>query len=694
MQIDEFYVDLMNTARARAEIDNDYVASAFFLETAERLEDAEEVDHLLPAHFEGVGERGRRLAVDGYDLSDADGSVALAVMHYVPDARPRKPSTLTQTEARRSFGALSAFLSEAMTGRFEEEREESSAEFQLARDLRTRGRNVTRYRFYLLTNAAMSARAKAIESAELNGVRVDYHIWDATRFHQLFLSTAGREELEIDLTEWNDRGIGALRATGTSKDVETYLLALPGTMLADLYGRFGSRLLESNVRSYLSARGAVNKGIRSTLITEPESFLAYNNGITATATGVMLDPSETRILSIRDLQIVNGGQTTASLFYVQREGKAARELGEAFVQAKLVVVDPEVAADMVPRISRYANSQNRVSEADFFSNSPFHVRLEGISRRLLAPPRPGISFQVKWFYERTRGQYLNEQGKLSPAEAKRFASTFPRDRVITKTDAARYESAWAQRPHIVSSGAQKNFVAFAGDVAGRWESSPDEFNEVYFKSLVAKALLYQGVRRAVAKSAWYESGYLANIVAYAMAKLAHSIQVQAPGRALNFDGIWQAQGVSPELEAVGVEVAHVCFKVLTDPQRPVINVTEWAKREACWEAVKKVHWMLPAELSADLVSTERVIESKRNARATQRIDSGIEAQGRVVRIGPTGWAVVRDFVTARNLATPLERDLLVVACSGRRVPSEKQSVLLLRLLDKASSEGLTGVDAF
>ena len=81
VQLDEFYVDLMNTVRARAEIDNDYVRSAFFLEMAERLEDAEEVEQLLPAHFDGAGDRGRRLAVDGYDLSDADGSVALAVMH-------------------------------------------------------------------------------------------------------------------------------------------------------------------------------------------------------------------------------------------------------------------------------------------------------------------------------------------------------------------------------------------------------------------------------------------------------------------------------------------------------------------------------------------------------------------------------------------------------------------------------------
>ncbi len=468
-------------------------------------------------------------------------------------------------------------------------------------------------------------------------------------------------------------------------------MALPGTVLADLYGRYGSRLLESNVRSFLSARGSVNRGIRSTLLSEPWSFLAYNNGVTATATDVTIDPATNAIVAIKDLQIVNGGQTTASLFYVRRERRQNRSLGDAFVQAKLVVVSPSVAEEMVPRISRYANSQNRVSEADFFSNSPFHVRLENLSQRLLAPAKAGLNYQTKWFYERTRGQYLNEAGKMTSSEAKRFALTYPRDQVLTKTDAARYESAWAQKPHVVSAGAQKNFLAFAEDVAKRWEASPEDFNEAYFKHLVSKAILYARLRRIIARADWYQSGYLANIVAYAMAKLACAIETQALGFELDFDAIWQAQGLSPALERAGLDVAYQCFLGLTDPNRPVVNVTEWAKREACWESIRRSHWVLPDDLRSELASKAAVVEGRRSARDVQKIDSGIEAQARVMAIGVQGWAAVRDFTIQRNMATPLERDLLGVACSPRKVPSEKQSVLLLRLLDRAHSEGLQGL---
>ena len=78
--------------------------------------------------------------------------------------------------------------------------------------------------------------------------------------------------------------------------------------------------------------------------------------------------------SIKDLQIVNGGQTTASLFHTRRSDKA--DLGEVFVQMKLTVIDDEKSEEVVPRISEFANTQNKVNAADFFSNHPFHVRME------------------------------------------------------------------------------------------------------------------------------------------------------------------------------------------------------------------------------------------------------------------------------------------------------------------------------
>ena len=256
-------------------------------------------------------------------------------------------------------------------------------------------------------------------------------------------------------------------------------------------------------------------------------------------------------------------------------------------------MSPELAQALVPNISRFANSQNRVNEADFFSNSPFHIRLEELSRRILTPARPGVAYQSKWFYERTRGQYANEKAKLgNSAEEKKFAATFPRTQVITKTDAAKYVVSWARKPHLVSSGAQKNFVAFAEEVARKWESSSESFNESYFKDLVGQAILYNTIRAAVAKQPWYRSGYLANIVTYTVAKVSDVIAKAGRGK-FEFDSVWQRQEISEATRKFALKIAEQVLRVLTSDRRPVANVTEWAKRDQCWETVQAFSVALP-----------------------------------------------------------------------------------------------------
>ena len=155
---------------------------------------------------------------------------------------------------------------------------------------------------------------------------------------------------------------------------------------------------------------------------------------------------------------MNGGQTTASI-HVAKLRKL--DLTGTFVQMKLSVVTPERATELVPRISEYANSQNRVSAADFFANHPFHVRIEGFSRRLHASSPDGTFRQSKWFYERARGQYADARANLTPAQRKKFDLENPRSQLFAKTDLAKFLSVWEGRPHEVSLGAQKNFAAFA-----------------------------------------------------------------------------------------------------------------------------------------------------------------------------------------------------------------------------------------
>jgi hypothetical protein len=684
MDLDEYYQDLRNKVSLRADVENDYTSSSFVAEVAEELEDAGEIENLTLLHFEGAGSGRRKLLVDGYDLDDPDGSVALAALVFTGSA---SLSTLTMADTKRTLTQLENFLRESLSGDFIRDREESSPAYMLAESLRRRGRSITRYRLYLITDAKLSDRSRTIETSDLDGTPVEYHIWDISRLYQVHESKQGREALDIDLTCWLQGGLPALEIT-QAEDFSTYLAAVPGALIADLYERYGSRLLESNVRSYLSARGKVNKGIRTTVQKEPGMFLAYNNGITATATGVKTDGTiggQCSLQLIRDLQIVNGGQTTASLFFIRREEREA-DLAPVYVQMKLVVVDPERALEMVPNISRYANSQNRISEVDFFSNSPYHIRLEELSRRVLVPAQPGVNFQTKWFYERARGQYANERAKLSASGQKKFDATYPRKQVITKTDLAKYEVSFDQKPHMVSAGAQKNFVAFADAVGSRWEKAPTDFNELYFKEVVVKALVYNEFRTLISRAEWYDKGYLANIVTYTIAKLVQEVDRQGSGRQIDLVSIWNSQSIPSSMSNAALQIGKIVFGLLTAPNRGVQNVTEWAKKKECWESIEQVQIPLSDEFLGTLVRRERQVAAKKDARAVQKIDDGIEAQMRVLKVPARAWIAATEFGTQRRVLSPKDLGVLKVVSNGG-LPTERQSLHLLDLIQRLEDSG-------
>jgi hypothetical protein len=682
MNLSDFRADLLNRVETRAAVEQTFTREAFMGEIGERLSEAEEIEQLEVLDFEGHGTRKRKLAVHGFDLNDSDDSVALAVLSF--DGGAQVP-TINTSEVTQRFRALQYFVEESLTGEFQEEREESTSEFQLAEDLRYRGRAVSRYRLYLVTDKQLGSGVRTLESTTVNGVPADFHLWDVSRFKQVAESRTGRDPLVIDLTRWGAAGLPALEVVDSASELKTYLAAVPGDMLADLYEAHGSRLLEGNVRSYLSNRSKVNKGIRSTVAATPANFLAYNNGITATATAV--EKAHGGLRAITDLQIVNGGQTTASLFYVKRENKG-EPLDDVFVQMKLVVVEPEVAADMIPKVSRFANSQNRVSEADFFSNSPFHIRLEELSRRVLVPPQPGVPFQTKWFYERTRGSYQNEKSKRSASQQKKFEAEYPRSQVIDKTAAAKYEVTWGMQPHRVSAGAQKNFVAFAEMVARKWETSDLAFNELYWKQLVAKGILFENVRKAVAKADWYEKGYLANYVTYTLAKLAHEVGKQARGGVFDFDTIWEKQDVSGAVIDECLVIGEKVQRVLLSDSRPVQNVTEWAEREQCWELVKQFDHPLSPAVASSLADRSRVVEKRREAATTMKIDKGIDVQMMVVTKQASEWVALEEFAREKRLLTEKEVGILALV-TGRKIgfPTEAQCKVLVTLLMRAKEMG-------
>ena len=686
MDLDEFRADFLNEAASWASSDLNFRHSSFVEVAVTHLEDAGEVADFEACYFRRPGIGRRALAIDGYAFDEADASLRVFVAN--PSFAEAAPS-LTQTEASTLLGRLRAFLEEAVSGRLEPELEISSAEYGFAQEVRRRFPEVSRIRAYLLSDAVLSSRARDWPEAEVEGVPVEFHVWDIARFHRLHESRSGRDDLAIDLSALVDGGLPCIEAGTDSDDYAAYLCVVPGRVLAEMYEEYGSRLLEANVRSFLTIKGRVNKGIRNTILHDASSFFAYNNGIAATASKVTIEDGDhgLRLVNATDLQIVNGGQTTASIASAHLNDHAS--LDHVFVPMKLSVIAPEKSGEMIPWISRFANSQNRVNDADFFANHDYHRRLQEISRRLWAPARPGTQHETHWFYERARASYMNETAVLSPAKKRRFMEINPRNQVITKTELAKSENAWAERPNVVSKGAQKNFLDFADRTTKEWDADPDRFNEHYFRSVVCRVILFRKTEEIVSAQPWFGGGYRPNVVAYTLARLARLIEDDGAKRRLDVDAIWLRQGTTPAIDAQLTLIAKAMNDVITWAERRVQNITEWAKQSDCWERARTSPVELLPELAAELCESERVVTAARAAKTLQHLDSGIGAQAQVVELGSAYWTGAWTWAQQHRLIGPDEDRLMRQAAGfGHGLPTDWQSVKLLDLKKRLELEGL------
>ena len=685
MDLNDFRKDFLESVRASASAEENFAESAFVEYASAQLEEMEELSDTGIAYFRGTGTKRRALAVDAYSFDGVDDSARLILAEW---RGQEALETITQTDAATSFGRLRAFVEEALGGRLHTQLEDSSPQAALAMELFNRRTSIPRFRFYLITDCALSTRVRDWPEGQIAGIPAEYHIWDIGRFHRVHESKTGRDELEVDFTEFDKKGISCLSASVDSADYRAYLCVISGKTLAEIYNRYGSRLLEGNVRSFLSVKGKVNKGIRNTILNEPAMFFAYNNGIAATASEIEVAGSgaSARITKAKDLQIVNGGQTTASLANSLRAEGAGLE--HIFVQMKLSVVSPDKSEQVIPQISRYANSQNKVSDADFFSNHPFHRRIEEISRRVYAPAVGGAQHETYWFYERARGQYLNEQSNLKGAKKMIFVKQHPKDQLITKTDMAKFENAWRGLPHQVSMGAQKNFMRFAEWIGSRWESSELDFNDDYFFRSVAKAILYRTTEKLVSAQSWYEGGYRANIVAYTVAKLADLIENNGQRKLFDLRGVWQKQSVSAALEAQLMVIAEKVFGVIVSPEGGFQNVTEWCKKELCWERVRALEIPLLPKLCAELIDREENRAILKGAKKQRVVDNGIAAQTAVLNLGGGYWNSLQAWAKTKALLNAEQDRLVSVAAQmPRKIPQDFQCEALLEIKAAMEQEG-------
>ncbi|MBK6973904.1 MAG: AIPR family protein [Sterolibacteriaceae bacterium] len=698
--LEDFHTELLADVRARVPdgCDSDELDFAFVCEVGGRLLDAEEFQDFIPCRYVGLGPRNKKLRVDGYEFDEADDSIRLLIADF---GNKHVLETIIRTRAESLFTQLKAFVDESATGRIWTSASESSDQIgELCSLIKQKhsvkhggGRSVSRYRFYLITDSKLSDRVKDLPEDEYDGVPVEYHIWDISRLKAVSSSILGTEELEIDFTEFVEGGLPCLKAS-KSDDYDGFLCVIPGDALAELYDRFGSRLLEGNVRSFLSTSGKINRGIQGTIRAEPGRFFVYNNGISATATSADVRMSENgpRLCSARYLQIVNGGQTTASLQIAKRKDNASLE--GIHVQMKLSVVkakDTELLDSMIQNIAKFSNSQNKVSDADFFSNHPFHRAMERRSRSIKAPASGGAQFNTFWFYERARGQYLNMQSHMTLAQKRSFQRENPRAQLITKTDLAKYENSWLMLPHVVSRGAQKNFVVFAEYVGKEYGADGYKFdNDLYFKEVVARAILFKFVEKMVsqAKATWYGGDYRAQIVTYTLAKLASVIETEAPRLTLDLKSVWTRQSITLGLAGQLEEIAKVVARTITIPPVPQMNVGEWCKKEDCWDGVWSQKILLTPALRSELISAEEASLDGKDARQQGEEDSKINAVIEVVRLNELGcWRRLSEWCAKFSAISGTDSDLVRSASRRGWIPSDRQANRLIQVLRRKEHEG-------
>ena len=687
----EFKKDFLTSIKTAAAVTGEGSCAAFVENISQYLIDSEVLSDFTPSFYTGLGGRNGRAKyrVDGYVYDEFDQTMNLVIADYNGGDLER---TLTNTSAKAIFGQLRLFLQTALRTNLCREIEMSTPCADLVDFLRANEKNIRKYRMLIYTDADMSSAIKTVDIEDFEGIPIEGQIWDIERLFRVCCSDLGRQIIEIDFKEYCKEGIPCLEASSAATDqYSSYLGVIPGRVLADIYDKYGSKLLEGNVRSFLSTKVAVNKKIRATILNMPQMFFAFNNGISATAMDVVIENTEHGrfITFARDFQIINGGQTTASLSNARYKDKAIMDA--IYVQMKLTAIDettPEESDELIRNISRSSNSQNKVSDADFFASHPFHRQMEQISRHLFAPATGGAQYETRWFYERARGQYLQEQMRLTPAKKKQFELQHPKNQVIKKTDLAKVQNTWRELPHIVSKGAQTNFSSFAEYIDSEWTNNETQFNERYFQSTAALLLMFRYLERQIPKQSWYEGGYRANIIYYTVSLFHRLIKAQFPGSDLDLILIWNRQDLPEQVETTLLALAEVVLKKLTDPSRKVANVTQWCKRLECWNEVKMVSFTLPPALKSCLITIDEEKVAQRSAQKDQKETHDINAQVEVFNYSVDKWKELSKFAVMKHLVTSADVTALNIACQiPNKIPTAAQSKRLLALMEKAIEEG-------
>lgn len=644
----DFWTDIISSCQNDLESSTEYPQVIFFEKFEDILEDNNVFSGLDFHYFESKNSsrKYRQMHIDYGMVDNTDNSINLLTVDYDPS----HISTITNDKRDDMYEKMVSFITNVKKGYFQENNLESDLIYSFVTEIIRKLPTTDNLNLFILSSNVKSNTLKELplQMVDIGGkeINVVLKIIDIQYLFNSSLSTRKTDPVNIIVSDINNgkvTGIKCLPANIQGDGYEAYLAVLPGDFLSEVYRLYGGRLLEKNVRSFLSVRGNVNKGIRNTIRTEPDKFFTYNNGIACTASSIKTENKNDGlyITELNDLQIINGGQTTASLRNaVLTDKDHIVDLTKVFVPMKLTVLDESIPDDerdiMVGNISKYSNSQNKVSNSDLNSNSPFYVQLEKLSRKIYTPTMTD-GHQTRWYFERSRGQYERDQMELTDAKRKQFKAYNPRNQMMKIVDIAKFYNSVNERPFEVSWGGQMNAEDFQLTMQKMYEKNPVFVNDHFFKLIVSYGILFQKSREIIRNTDVYaqHSGILAQVVPYTISMLMHLVRDMKLD--LDWKDIWNKQDLPQLLKDEIQSLGEWVINVLVDPSREKDNVGEWAKLDKCWKNMLSRKYVLNPELSSILVSPQEekadALSAKKEAKLTRSVDLGLY----VFKLGAKYW---------------------------------------------------------
>ncbi|NWD74439.1 AIPR family protein [Pseudomonas gingeri] len=541
----------------------------------------------------GATVANHKLKISGYSVSDTvddQGNPDRLDLFVSLYKELEDIESIPDSEVGRAAKQGLHFLKFCATGRLSKELDETNEAYPLVTEVERIFDTLDNIRIFVITDGQVKTRDYAPQDIEGKQVRLE--IMDIQRLFNHWQQGRPRDELVVNFQDLCGTALPSVWVPGAGDDEYDYALtAVPGEALRFLYEKYGPRILEANVRSFLGVGSkGVNKGIRDSLRDNPDRFMAYNNGIVVVADAAKLDRAvdgSAGILWLQGMQIVNGGQTTASIYFAKKKNPDI-DLSSVRVPAKIIVLrnGPGGDEELISNISRYANSQNVVKQSDLSANKPFHRELEKLSMRTYCPDGVG-----RWFYERSAGSYkvMLEKEAATSVQKRKLQSAIPPNRKITKPDLAKFLFTWEQKPNMVGLGSQKNFQAFMDELGEREGAGENVIpDQGQFKEMIAKAILFKSAQKVIRP---LFPAFQGNITVYTV-----SILALKQGDRFDFQRIWQDQAISPQLKK---QLATWAYEVNEALHRGADGkmISEWAKKIECWALVRDFRY---SEASADI----------------------------------------------------------------------------------------------